>query len=297
MLEHLTRLHSMNKLTESRRAGIIRALVEGNSVRATARLTGTAKATVLKLLVELGEFCSIYQYHALRDLPCKRVECDEIWAFCGSKKKNATKEGQGDIWTFTAIDAETKLIFSWLVGQRDGPTCQRFVKDVASRLANRVQITTDGLFSYITAVENAFGWAGADFAQLVKTYASSEQVEGHRRYSPAVCTGAIKTQVMGRPDMDLVSTSYVERANLTMRMQMRRFTRLTNAFSKKAENHAHAVSLNFMHYNYCRTHQTLTKAANGIKTTPAMASGLTDHVWTVEEILDLMRPDYLLHSK
>lgn len=287
----------MNKLTDSRRASIIRSLVEGNSVRATARLTGTAKATILKLLVELGEFCSIYQYHALRDLSCTRVECDEIWAYSGAKKKNATKPGQGDLWTFVGICADSKLIFSWLVGQRDGPTCQSFVKDVASRLANRVQITTDGFPSYITAVENAFGWAGADFAQLVKTYANSEQVEGHRRYSPAVCTGAIKTPIMGHPDMDLVSTSYVERANLTMRMQMRRFTRLTNAFSKKAENHAHAVSLNFMHYNYCRPHQTLTKTAKGIKTTPAMASGLTDHVWAVEEILDLMRPDYLLQSK
>lgn len=286
----------MNKLTDSRRAAIIRALVEGNSVRATGRMTGTAKATVLKLLVEFGEFCSIYQFHALRDLPSKRVECDEIWAFCGSKKKNATKEGQGDIWTFTAIDAESKLVFSWLVGQRDGPTCIRFVKDIAERVANRIQIT-DGFKPYITAVENAFGWAGADFGQLVKTYASSEQVDGHRRYSPAVCTGAIKTQMMGRPDTDFISTSFVERSNLTMRMQMRRFTRLTNAFSKKAKNHAHAVSLNFMHYNYCRPHQTLTKAANGIKTTPAMASGLTDHVWTVEEILGLMRPDYLLQSK
>jgi len=287
----------MNKLTDSRRATIVRALVEGNSVRATGRLTSTAKATVLKLLVELGEFCSIYQYHALRNLPCKRVECDEIWAFCGSKKKNATKEGQGDIWTFTAIDAESKLVFSWLVGQRDGPTCIRFVKDIAERVANRIQITSDGFKPYITAVENAFGWAGADFGQLVKTYASSEQVDGHRRYSPAVCTGAIKTQMMGRPDTDFISTSFVEGSNLTMRMQMRRFTRLTNAFSKKAENHAHAVSLNFMFYNYCRSHQTLTKAAKGIKTTPAMASGLTDHVWTVEGILDLMRPDYLLQSK
>lgn len=294
MLEHLTRLPSMNKLTDSRRAAIVRALAEGNSIRATARLTRTAKATVLKLLVELGEFCSIYQYHALRDLPCKRVQCDEIWAFVGSKQRNATGPGMGDIWTFTAIDADSKLMLSWLVGQRDGPTCERFIKDVAARLANRVQITTDGFSPYLTAVENAFGWAGADFAQLVKTYATTVEVDGARHYSPSICTGAIKTPIMGRPDADHVSTSYVERSNLTMRMQMRRFTRLTNAFSKKAENHAHAVSLNFMFYNYCRPHQTLTKAAHGIKTTPAMAAKITDHVWTVEEILDLMRPDFSL---
>jgi IS1 family transposase len=280
----------MNKINDSRRAAIIRALVEGNSVRATGRLTSTAKATVLKLLVELGEFCSIYQYHALRNLPCKRIECDEIWAFCGAKQRNATEKDQGDLWTFTAIDADTKLMVSWLVGPRHGKSAERFISDVASRLADRVQITTDGSFSYISAIEKAFGWAGADFAQLVKTYGDLPEEERKRRYSPAVCTGAIKNPIMGRPDMDLVSTSYVERANLTMRMQMRRFTRLTNAFSKKAENHAHAVSLNFMFYNYCRPHQTLTKAANGVKTTPAMASGLTDHVWTVEEILDLMGP-------
>jgi IS1 family transposase len=286
----------MNKLTDSRRAAVVRALVEGDSVRATGRLTGTAKATVLRLLVELGEFCSIYQFHALRNLPCKRVECDEIWAFCGSKQKNATKKGQGDIWTWTAIDADTKLMVSWHVGQRDGPACQRFIKDVASRLANRVQITTDGFFSYITAVENAFGWAATDFAQLVKTYGQTPDDESTRRYSPPVCTGAVKMWVMADPDTDKVSTSYVERSNLTMRTQMRRFTRLTNAFSKKAENHAHAVSLNFMFYNYCRLHQTLTKAANGIRTTPAMAAGITDHIWTVEEILEKMRPDYLLHS-
>jgi IS1 family transposase len=287
----------MNKLTESRRAAILRALVEGNSIRATARLTGTAKATVLKLLVELGEFCSIYQYHALRNLPCTRVECDEIWAYSGAKQRNATKPGQGDLWTFVGICADSKLIFSWLVGQRVHASAQSFMKEVASRLANRVQLTTDGLPMYVSAVENAFGWAGCDFAQLVKTYGTDTDTESQRRYSPAICTGAVKNPVFGRPDMDLVSTSYVERSNLTMRMQMRRFTRLTNAFSKKAENHAHAVSLNFMHYNYCRSHQTLTKAANGIKTTPTMASGLTDHVWAVEEILDLMRPDYSLHSK
>lgn len=299
MLDQLTRLQvTMNKLTESRRAAIIRALVEGNSVRATARLTGTAKATVLKLLVEMGEFCSIYQDHALRNLPSKRLEIDEIWAYVSAKKANATKPGQGDLWTYTAIDADSKLMVSWLVGSRNHENTRAFILDVSERLAGRVQITTDGLKWYVWAIENAFGWAGADFAQLVKTYGQTQVSEDPtRRYSPAVCTGAEKTWVMGDPDMDKVSTSYVERANLSMRMGMRRFTRLTNAFSKKAENHAHAVSLFFMFYNYCRPHQTLTKAANGIKTTPAMASGLTDHVWTVEEILSLMDPNRLLHSK
>lgn len=286
----------MNRLDMNCRAAVIRGLVEGGSVRAVARVNGCDKDTVLRLLVEIGEFCSIYQFHALRNLPCKRIELDEIWAYCNAKAKNATKPGQGDLWTFTAIDADSKLIFSWLVGQRVHESGQKFVKDVASRLANRVQITTDGLGMYVAAVENAFGWAGADFAQLVKTYATtSSEAEASRRYSPAVCTGAVKTTIFGRPDPDKISTSYVERANLTMRMSMRRFTRLTNAFSKKAENHAHAVSLHFMFYNYCRAHSTLTKAANGIKTTPAMAAGITDHVWTVEEILELMSPNRLLH--
>ncbi|MBA3557208.1 MAG: IS1 family transposase [Gemmatimonadaceae bacterium] len=295
MLEHSTKLPvTMNKINDSRRAAIIRALVEGNSVRATGRLTGTAKATVLKVLVELGEFCSIYQDHALRNLNCKRIEADELWAYVSAKKKNATKEGQGDLWTFTAIDADTKLMVSWLVGQRTNESARRFVQDIADRVANRIQLTTDGHNMYLTAVERAFKWNGCDFAQLVKTYGQLDDVEGQHRYSPPVCTGAIKTWVMGEPDMDLVSTSYVERANLSIRMQNRRFTRLTNAFSKKAENHAHAVSLYFMFYNYCRPHQTLTKAANGIKTTPAMAAGIADHVWTVEEILGMMAPDRAL---
>jgi len=251
-------------------------------------MTGTDKDTVMRLLVEVGEFCSTYQNEHLRNLPAKRVECDEIWAFVGAKQRNATQKGHGDLWTFTAIDADSKLMISWLVGPRSGSSCERFIQDVASRLANRVQITTDGSFSYISAIENAFGWAGADFAQLVKTYGDTPEVERKRRYSPAVCTGAQKMPIMGRPNMDLVSTSYVERANLTMRMGMRRFTRLTNGFSKKAENHAHAVSLHFMSYNYCRPHTTLTKARKGVTTTPAMACGLTDHVWTFEEILELM---------
>jgi IS1 family transposase len=285
----------MNVLTTSRRAAIVRALVEGNSIRATARLTNTAKATVLKLLVELGEFCLIYQDHAFRGLKTKRVEADKIWAFVGAKQKNATKHGQGDVWTYTAIDGESKLMISWLVGARNHASTQAFMVDVAERLGNRVQLTTDGLSWYLAAVEKAFGWNGVDFAQIIKTYGiPMDETERQRRYSPAICTGAVKSWVMGNPDMDKVSTSYVERSNLSMRMGMRRFTRLTNGFSKKAENHAHAVSLHFMYYNYCRPHMTLTRAADGTKTTPAMACGLTDHVWTVEEMLGLMDPKRML---
>lgn len=297
LLEQLTSSKSMNKLSVEKRAAVVRALAEGNSIRATARLTGTAKATVLKLLVELGEFCSIYQHYAHRNLSCKRIEADEIWAYVGAKQKNATKDGQGDLWTYTAISADSKLMVSWLVGARNHRNTYDFMADVALRLANRVQLTTDGLSWYVAAVEAAFGWNGVDFAQIIKTYGIPlEETERQRRYSPAVCTGAIKTPVMGDPDMKKVSTSYVERSNLSMRMGKRRFTRLTNGFSKKAENHAHAVSLYFIHYNYCRPHLTLTKAAKGIKTTPAMAAHLTDHVWPVEEILEKMRPEYLLQS-
>ncbi len=292
----------MNKLTDARRAAIVRALCEGNSVRATARLTDSAKATVLKLLVELGEFCSIYQDHAIRNLSTTRIEADEIWAFVGAKQKNATKEGQGDIWTYTAIDADSKLMLSWLVGPRNHESTFTFMADVAGRLAKRahkgpkVQLTTDGLPWYVAAVEAAFGYQGVDFVQIIKTYGLPTDEKGSRRYSPMVCTGVEKVSVFGNPDMDLVSTSYVERANLSIRMGNRRFTRLTNGFSKKAENHAHAFSLFAMHYNYCRPHQTLTKNANGVKTTPAMASGLTDRVWTIQDVLDRMRPDRLLQS-
>ena len=289
----------MNRLTAERRAAIVRALAEGNSIRATARLTDTAKATVLKLLVELGEFCSVYQDHAHRNLKSHRVEADGIWSFVGAKQKNATRGTQGDLWTYTAICSESKLMVSWLVGARDHANTFAFMKDVVLRLANRVQLTTDGLGWYVAAVEAAFGWNGVDFTQIIKTYGTplDESLrDAQRRYSPAVCTGATRTAVTGNPDEDKISTSYVERQNLNMRMQMRRFTRLTNGFSKKAENHAHAVSLYFMFYNYCQPHQTLTKDAKGIRTTPAMAAGLTDHVWKVEEILERTDPKRLLHS-
>jgi IS1 family transposase len=281
----------MNVLSLERRAAVIRALVEGGSIRSVARMTGTDKETVMRLLVEVGEFCSIYQHHVLVNLPCERIEADEIWSFVGAKRRKATKAGQGDLWTFTAICATTKLAVSWLVGQRQTRTANVFMSDVASRLRNRVQVSTDGHKMYKTAVEVGFGWNGADYAVVDKQYGNTAvQEDPTRRYSPAICTGVDKAWVMGDPDMDLVSTSYVERCNLTMRMHMRRFTRLTNGFSKKAENHAHAVSLHFMFYNFVRPHITLTKAAKGKKTTPAMACGLTDHVWTIEEVLGLMDP-------
>jgi IS1 family transposase len=281
----------MNTLSLERRAAVIRG---GGSIRSVARMTGTDKDTVMRVLVETGEFASTYQHHALRKLPCKRIEADEIWSYCGAKQRHATKPGQGDLWTFTALDADSKLAVSWFVGPRSQESAGAFMRNVASRLAHRVQLTTDGIHMYLTAVENAFGWNGTDFAQLVKVYGPAPETTAQRRYSPAECIGAEKHRVMGNPDMEKVSTSFVERSNLTMRMQMRRFTRLTNAFSKKAENHAHAVSLHFMFYNYCRPHLTLTKAKKGIKTTPTMACGLTDHVWTVEEILGLMDPTRLL---
>lgn len=281
----------MNVLSISRRAAVIRGLVEGGSIRSVARMTGTDKDTVTRLLVEVGEFCSIYQHHVLVNLPCERIEADEIWSFVGAKKRNAKKAGQGDIWTYTAICATTKLALSWMVGKRNRQNAHALMYDVARRVANRVQISTDGHEMYPNAVEAAFGWGGCDYAIIDKDYGNTMVPQDpRRRYSPAICIGVDKAWVMGDPDMDLCSTSYVERCNLTMRMHMRRFTRLTNAFSKKAENHAHAVSLHFMYYNFCRSHITLTKAANGIKTTPAMAAGVTDHVWTIEKVLGLMDP-------
>jgi IS1 family transposase len=232
----------MNKLTTEKRVAVIKALAEGNSIRATCRLTGAAKDTVTKLFVQIGKACADYQDRTLVNLPCTRIEADEIWAFVGAKQKNAKQAGHGDVWTFTAVCADTKLGVSWLVGARSQESATAFMQDIAARMANRIQLTTDGHFMYPAAVRQAFAFARVDFAQLQKTYGQTAVTGPARRYSPAVCTGAVKQRVIGRPDMDLVSTSYVERANLTMRMQMRRFTRLTNAFSKKAENHLHAVS-------------------------------------------------------
>lgn len=274
----------MNKLTNARRAEVVAALVEGNSIRATVRMTGVAKNTVTKLLVDLGAACSAYQNEAMRDLPCTRIQCDEIWSFCHNKERNTAPEhegvfGYGDVWTWTAIDANTKLIPSWLVGNRDTETAWVFMQDLKGRLANRVQLTTDGHKPYLTAVYGVFG-DDVDYARLVKIYGKEPGDE--KRYSPPVCLGAEKHIVNGTPNDADISTSYVERSNLTMRMGMRRFTRLTNAFSKKVENLAAAVSLHFMYYNFARPHMSL----NG--KTPAMVAGVADHQWTITEIVSLL---------
>jgi len=274
----------MNKLSTNERAKILGCLVEGNSIRATCRMTGAAKGTVLKLLADTGKACSEYQDKTLRNLPCKRIQCDEIWSFCYAKAKNVPKEkkgqfGYGDVFTWTALDADSKLIVSYFVGGRDLVHAEHFIKDLRQRLANRVQLTTDGHRAYLSAVEKEFG-GDIDYAMLVKLYGTPQGNDEQRRYSPGECCGAIKGAVCGKPDIEHVSTSFVERQNLTMRMSMRRFTRLTNAFSKKVENLEHAVALHFMYYNFGRVHQKL-------RVTPAMEAGITDHVWSLEEIAKL----------
>jgi len=273
----------MNRASTEKRAQIINCLVEGNSIRATVRLTGAAKNTVTKLLVDLGRACTEYQDKVFRNLNCKRIQCDEIWSFCYAKDKNVPEEmrnqpGVGSVWTWTALDPDTKLIPCWFVSSRDAGAANHFMHDLAGRLAHRVQLTTDGHKPYLTAVEDAFG-ADIDYAMLVKIYGAERA--GEARYSPAQCMGARKATITGSPDRAHISTSHTERQNLSMRMGMRRFTRLTNAFSKKVENHEHMVALYFMHYNFCRIHQTL-------RVTPAMEAGIADHVWGLEEIVNLL---------
>jgi IS1 family transposase len=275
---------SMNRLPREKQIAVVSALVEGCSIRATVRMTGVAKNTVVKLLVDLGRACEAYQIEKLVNLPCKWIQCDEIWSFVGAKQKNvpADKQGHwgiGDVWTWTAICADTKIVPSWLVADRSATAAHNFISDLAGRLTNRVQVTSDGLKLYVDAVDAAFG-GDVDFAQLVKHYGSEGKPE-NTRYSPAVCTGAEKIVRSGSPDLKHVATSYVERQNLTMRMSMRRFTRLTNAFSKKVENHTCAIALHFMNYNFARIHQAL-------RVTPAMAAGVTDRVWEIAEILGLL---------
>ena len=276
----------MNRLSTERQAQVVRALCEGNSIRSTARMTGAAINTVVKLLTDLGKVCAEYHAENVREVPSRRVQCDEIWSFCYGKAKNVPAEkkgefGYGDVWTWTAIDADSKLCVSWLIGTRDLDTAREFMEDVAKRLQYRVQLTTDGHKPYLFAVDAAFG-GGVDYAMLQKLYGKAGDPENpETRYSPGVCTGTKIDKVLGDPDPKHISTSYVERQNLTMRMSMRRFTRLTNAFSKKVYNLSAAVALYFMHYNFCRVHQT-------IKTTPAVASGLADHEWTIEEIVGLL---------
>jgi IS1 family transposase len=281
----------MNQLSLERRSAIVKALVDGNSLRATCRITGASKNTVTKLLVDLGEMCSIYQKHALRNLSCERIQCDEIWSFVGAKHKNVLSgaQGAGDVYTWTAMDPDSKLMVCWLVGRRSHAAARAFMADLHGRLANRVQLTTDGFRPYFDAVDRAFG-ANVDYAMLVKSYATVPR-EATVRYSPAAYIGSEKMPQWGNPDPDHISTSHVERQNLTMRMGMRRFTRLTNAFSKKVENHEHAVALHFMYYNFVRPHTTLTQAhPNRYPTTPAMAAGVADHQWTVEEVCALLDP-------
>jgi IS1 family transposase len=283
----------MNKLNIARRSAVVRCLIDGMSIRATSRVTGTDKDTVTKILAEVGEFCAIYQDHALRNLQTVRVEADEIWAFVGAKESNATRDDQGDIWTFTAMDADSKLMMTWLVGDRTTANFKTLMQDVASRLANRVQLSTDAHTAYPPAVEKAFGWNGCDYATITKHYATPDKSRG--RYSPPVEVSHVEVvEVMGSPKRSKVSTSYIERTNLALRMNNRRFTRLTNAFSKKAENHAHSVALHFMAHNFLRAHGTLTKAAKGYKTSPAMAAGITNHLWTVEEMMQKIEGTYAI---
>jgi IS1 family transposase len=282
----------MNKLDRKTRAQILHLLCEGQSIRAITRLTGCSKNTVAKLLVSAGHACAAYQDKALRKLPCKRVQMDEIWSFVYAKAANvkgakAAPETAGDVWTWTAICADTKLIVSWLLGARDLDAAIAFTQDLESRLANRVQLTSDGHAPYLLAVPGAFA-DQVDYAMLIKQYGADPQAE--RRYSPAVCIGARKKPIEGNPDPKHISTSYVERSNLTMRMHMRRFTRLTNAFSKKVENHAAAIALHTMYYNFVRIHQTL-------KVTPAMAAGVSQKLWEVSDIVDMLEQWELANFK
>jgi IS1 family transposase len=272
----------MNQLSISRRAQIIAALVEGNSINATCRMLGVGKHTVLRLLEDAGCACAAYHDAMVRGVRSNRVQCDEIWSFVYGKDKNLTleqvKAGAGSVWTWTAIDADSKLIITYMLGDRGAGTALAFMQDLASRVENRIQLTTDGHRVYADAVENAFG-SEIDYAMLVKIYGASN--DGESRYSPATCIGCRTGVLSGNPDPKHISTSYVERQNLSMRMGMRRFTRLTNGFSKKFENHAHQVALYFFHYNFCRVHKTL-------RVTPAMEAGLTDHVWAIEELCALL---------
>jgi IS1 family transposase len=273
----------MNKLTSAQRTQIIALLCEGNSRRAISRITGIAFNTVAKLLVDAGKACEAFHNEAVQNVPSRRVQCDEIWAFTYAKQKNvatakAAPLGAGDTWTWTAIDADSKLIISYIVGGRDAGYAHEFMQDVAGRLTSRVQLTTDGHKAYLSAVEGAFG-ADVDYAMLIKMFGDAPGPAG--RYSPASCTGIIKHRVEGRPAEKDVSTSYVERQNLTMRMHMRRFTRLTNGFSKSVENHAYAVALHFTYYNFVRIHKTL-------RMTPAMAAGISNRLWEVSDIVALV---------
>lgn len=274
----------MNIMPIEKRVQILNLLVEGNSMRSIERIVGCSINTVTKLLCDVGAACAKYHDENVRGLQSKLVECDEIWSFCYAKQKNvvlakAAPEGAGDVWTWTAIDADSKLIISYLLGGRDAEYALEFTGDLRSRVDSRVQLTTDGYKVYLKAVEESFG-NYVDYAQLVKMFGNAPGATAGR-YSPAECTGIKKVCITGNPEYNKVSTSYVERQNLTMRMHMRRFTRLTNGFGKKLENQLHAVSLHFMYYNFAKIHKTL-------RVTPAMQAGLSDHVWSIEEIARLV---------
>lgn len=273
----------MNRLSSAQRASVINCLVEGCSIRSTVRMTGIAKKTVMRLLVEAGSVAGDYQYRVFRNLNCQRIQVDECWAFVGAKQKNLTEANQangaiGDIWLWAAVDADTKLVPSWMLGDRTASTAQAFMADLASRLNERVQLTSDGLNVYIAAVEKAFG-RKIDYAQLQKIY--GESGESEKRYSPAECIGCKLVPMIGEPDPAHVSTSFVERHNLTVRMTNRRYTRLTNAFSKKIENHSAAVALGYFAYNFIKIHRTL-------RVTPAMAAGVTNRLWEVSDLVALL---------
>jgi len=274
----------MNRLSKEERAKILSCLVEGNSIRATCRMTGAAKGTVIKLLADVGAACAEYHDKHFRNLTCKQIQCDEIWSFCYSKEANVPAElrghfGFGDVWTWTAIDADTKLIVSYGVDRRDWDAARTFIHNLRQRLATRVQLSTDGYRPYLTAIKESFG-DDVDYGILIKVYTDPMGTPQERRYSAGVCCGLKKSRKIGLPARDKITTAHVERNNLTMRMGMRRFTRLTNGFSKKVANLNHAIALHFMYYNFCRVHQTL-------RVTPAMAARLTDYVWTLEEIAAL----------
>jgi IS1 family transposase len=274
----------MNKLDTAKRVQIVTAMIEGCSIRSIVRITGASKNTIAKLLVELGAACSEYQDRKLRHLACERVQVDEIWSFCYAKQKNVTAEiaakvpGAGDVWTWIAIDADTKLIPSWVVGGRDAVTARIFISDLRHRVYGRFQITSDGFPAYAAAIERSFE-GHIDYAQIVKVFGSP--IDGEKRYSPAECIGCERKVVTGYPDPKHISTSYIERQNLSLRMGNRRFTRLTNAFSKKIENHTAALAIFYMHYNFVRIHSSL-------RVTPAMAAGVTDHLWDITQILSLL---------
>jgi IS1 family transposase len=277
----------MNKLTREQKIEVVKCLVEGNSIRSTSRITDVSRNTISKLLLQLGEACEAYHDEFVVNVKSERVECDEIWSYVGKKDascSDAEKDSNevGSVWTWTAIDSDSKLIVSWLIGGRDGEYAYQFMSDVASRLANRVQLTTDGHKAYLAAVRDSFYENGVDYAMLIKQYGKGAGNSPDVRYSPGVCTGIEKKVKMGNPDKDLISTSYVERQNLTMRMSMRRFTRLTNGFSKSILHHTAAVALNFMYYNFVRVHQTL-------RCSPAMEAGLTKHLWEIGDLVDLVK--------